>query len=157
MGLKLLARRSGAASVETPKVRNCYQHASHFFCIFFLAFSLHFSMGVAYFLHFFCFFFAFARLGVIFLAFFLHFPDWVESPFLAFFLHFLKPGVIFWRSCFNIALFLHLTRPVCITFTAMYLQSLWENVPLSKMNNAIGGKFWKQQWKRFWLKNVQAK
>ena len=49
-----------------------------FFCIFFAFFS-----------HFFAFFciFAFPRLGVIFFAFFLHFPDW-ESFFWHFCLHF---------------------------------------------------------------------
>ena len=52
--------RSGA-DLETPKTQ-LYQHANHFFCIFF----------------------AFPRLGVIFLAFFLHFPDW-ESFFWHFF------------------------------------------------------------------------
>ena len=85
--------RSGA-DLEIPKTQ-LFQHASHFFCIFF-AFSLHcFCIFFAFFLHFFCFFFlhffcicfAFPRLGVIFFAFFLHFPDW-ESFFLAFFLHF---------------------------------------------------------------------
>ena len=67
--------RSGA-DLETPKTQ-LYQHASHFFRIFF-----------AFFLHcfriFFAFFFAFPTLGVIFFAFFLHFPDW-ESFFWHFF------------------------------------------------------------------------
>ena len=74
--------RSGA-DLETPKTQ-LYQHASHFFCIFF-AFVLHFFRIIfAFFLHFFCIFFAFPRLGVIFFAFFLHFPDW-ESFFWHFF------------------------------------------------------------------------
>ena len=75
--------RSGA-DLETPKTQ-LYQHASHFlafFCIFF-----------AFFGHFFAFFFAFPRLGVIFLPFFLHFPD--SKSFFGIFLHFPKPGVIF--------------------------------------------------------------
>ena len=67
--------RSGA-DLETPKTQ-LYQHASHVFCIFwhFFAFSLPFFCISQTRSHFFCIFFAFPRLGVIFLAFFLHFPN----------------------------------------------------------------------------------
>ena len=50
----------------------------HFFCIVFAFFShffLHFFCISQTRSHFFCIFFAFPRLGVIFLAFFLHFPN----------------------------------------------------------------------------------
>ena len=63
--------RSGA-DLETPKTQ-LYQHASHFF-----AFCLHFLCI------FFAFFVAFPRLGVIFWACFLHFPN-RESFFCIFF------------------------------------------------------------------------
>ena len=76
--------RSGA-DLETPKTQ-LYQHASHFFCIFF-AFFLHFFCISQTRSHFFCIFFAFPRLGVIFFA----FP---------------KPGVIFY-------IFLHFLDRVC--------------------------------------------
>ena len=75
---------SSGADLETPKTQ-LYQHASHFFCIFFAFSLLFFCIFFAFFLHFFCIsqtrshffciFFAFPRLGVIFLAFFLHFPN----------------------------------------------------------------------------------
>ena len=71
--------RSGA-DLETPKTQ-LYQHASHFFRFFFAFFSHFFALFSHFFCisqtrsHFFCIFFAFPRLGVIFLAFFLHFPN----------------------------------------------------------------------------------
>ena len=65
----------------------------HFFCIFFCIFFAFFCIFFTFFCisqtrsHFFCIFFAFPRLGVIFLACFLHFPN--RQSFFAFFLHFL--------------------------------------------------------------------
>ena len=70
--------RSGA-DLETPKTQ-LYQHASHFFCIFFAFFFRFFCICFAFFCisqtrsHFCCFFFAFPKPGIIFCN-FLHFLD----------------------------------------------------------------------------------
>ena len=94
--------RSGA-DLETPKTQ-LYQHASHFFRIFF-AFCLHFfciffalfSHFFAFFLHFFCIsqtrshffciFVCISQTGSHFLGTVLHFPN--RESFFAFFWHFL--------------------------------------------------------------------
>ena len=94
--------RSGA-DLETPKTQ-LYQHASHFFRMFF-AFFLHFvCIFFRIFLHFFAFFFAFPRLGVIFFAFFC--ISQTGSHFFGIFFAFPKPGVIFCN-------FLHFLDRVC--------------------------------------------
>ena len=55
-------RPGNSKNATLPARESCLLHFLAFFCIFFAFF--------------FCIFFAFPRLGVIFFAFFLHFPDW---------------------------------------------------------------------------------